>query len=108
MEFLKAQIISITKYAIAGVIISLIGILICLLIGKEYPTVLNYISAVILIIGLFGVVGTISGTSGRSVNIATLKPYETHENNNKRTSSAIFRALKLFLTAYVIFFISRI
>lgn len=110
MDFIKNQIKSIIKYVLAGGIISLVIILICLLFGNDYSVILSYIAVFILLIAVFGIVGTMfGGSSGRSINPTTLKPYEKDNTlNMNRTSSSIFRALKLFLTAYIVFFISRI
>lgn len=108
MDKLKGNIKSIVKYAIAGVIIAALVVIVCLIVGKEYSNILKYVALAVMLLGALGVVGSLSGIEGMNKKSYNIDYSEVNNSGWGRTAAAIYRGLKLFLTAFIIYSISLI
>lgn len=111
MNYLKSTIRVILKYALAGVVISTITIIVCWKFGKEYHHILDYVAVAIFIIGALGMIGAVN-TSFQDKQIKYTTGIDTSDQNTESTfstlQSSIYRVLKLLITVATIFCISLI
>lgn len=103
MDKLKEIIKGIIKYAMVGVIISVIVVIICLIFDKAYSNVLRYVALAVMLIGALGVVGSLSGIEGINKKSYNIDYSEVNNIGWGRTAAATYRCIKLFLTAFIIY-----
>lgn len=111
IETIIEQIKSLLVYAISGVVISLIIIAICYFGGYNHRIILKYAAGAVIIIGAAGAMG---GTkmSRDYEYVRNRGMYQSEvdaviEDENRSTKN-IYRAIKMFLTAVMIYGISLI
>lgn len=111
IETIMEQMKSLLVYSISGVIISLIIIAVCYFGGYNHRSILKYVAGAVIIIGAAGAMGG-SKMSRDYEYVRNRGMYQSEvdaviEDENRSTKN-IYRAIKMFLTAVIIYGISLI
>ena len=109
IETIMEQMKSLLVYAISGVVISLIIITICYFGGYNHRSILKYAAGAVIIIGAAGAMGG-SKMSRDYEYIRNRGMYQSEVDavieDQNRTTQNIYRAIKVFVTAVIIYGIS--